>query len=153
MISDYIELPMLFERIHMMFADVIKRDILRTERYDITTPQAIMLYNMEKKAVTFGDIADLGYYTRTNPAHNVNKLVANGYLIQEASQYDKRIRYLYLSEKGLAFREEITILLEGYATEFKNTLPDHLLGKGTDTAVELINALCEFWRRKATTRI
>src|SRR3954454_8650293 len=109
--SLYLEDLTLVERLHRRLLDVIKDEFDRRGRSDITSVQALLLYNIGDKELTAGELRTRGYYLGSNVSYNVKKLVEMGYLHHARSRVDRRSVRISLAEKG---REVHKILSQLY---------------------------------------
>jgi DNA-binding MarR family transcriptional regulator len=62
--------------------------------------QALLLYNINDKELTAGELRTRGYYLGSNVSYNVKKLVETGYLHHARSRVDSRAVRISLTPKG-----------------------------------------------------
>ncbi len=103
----YLNVIQLLPQIHRRFMDVIKQDLDGLRIQDINNVQSIMLFNIGDTALTVGELTLRGVYIGSNVSYHVKKMVENGYLSQEHSQYDRRVSHVRLTEKGRKLREDL----------------------------------------------
>lgn len=107
------------QRLHRLFLELIKIELLRMEIKDISNVQSMLLYNIGMQKVTIGDLEKYGYYLGSNVTYNLRKMVQNGYVIQETNPCDLRCSYVSLSEKGSTLYEELSELFKIHEKELK----------------------------------
>lgn len=99
--ESYFEIVVMIERLHRLFLEVIKEELDRLSRLDITSVQALILYNIGRNhQLTVGELTNKGYYLGSNVSYNLRKMVKNGYVTQVPSAHDKRSSHVKLSQKG-----------------------------------------------------
>lgn len=140
--DDYVDIVMLFERLHRLFLEVLKSEIDRLGLKDLSNVQAIILYNVGPFELTVGEITNRGYYLGSNVSYNLRKMVENNYIVQKQSPNDKRSTYISLSPKGKKVYAEIESLLEKQA---KSLSSNQLSSDGIKTFLENGRALENFW--------
>src|SRR5437660_5017054 len=96
----YLEALTLVERLHRRLLDVIKDEFDRRGRSDVSSVQALLLYNISDKELTAGELRTRGYYLGSNVSYNVKKLVETGFLHHARSRVDRRSVRISLAEKG-----------------------------------------------------
>jgi DNA-binding MarR family transcriptional regulator len=107
------------ERLHKLFLAIIKRELERLNVSDINSAQALTIVNIGNNTVTIGELTSKGYYTGSNASYNVKRMTANGYLVQEPSERDKRACYISLTQKGLELYNKLETSLKKYSNIFK----------------------------------
>jgi DNA-binding MarR family transcriptional regulator len=105
--SEYLCALRLIERLHHLLLDVIKDEFDRRGGADITSVQALLLYNMGDGEFTAGELKTRGCYLGSNVSYNLKKLVEIGYLHHKRSDKDRRSVRVSLSPKGIFAREVI----------------------------------------------
>jgi len=123
----YLELIMLFERLHRLFLEVVGIELDRMSVKDLSNVQALVLYNIGVNQITVGEITTRGYYLGSNVSYNLKKMVDNGYIIQKTSPSDKRSVYVSLSTKG----KQIYKKIEGVLEEHVKNLPHNHFSANT----------------------
>ena len=140
--DQYFELVMLIERLHRLFLDVVRVELDRMKVVDINNIQCMILYNVGTSKLTVGEISNRGYYLGSNVTYNLKKLVANGYLVQEMSQHDKRSSHVRLSDKG----KELYTKLEHMMTRHIANLPHNNIEEAdTKSFISTCRKLEDFW--------
>ncbi len=98
--TEYLRALKLIERLHRLMLDVIKDAFEREGRNDISSVQALLLFNIGDSELTAGELRSRGYYLGSNVSYNLKKLVEGGYIHHERSDVDKRSVRIRLTEKG-----------------------------------------------------
>ncbi len=99
--ESYFDVVVMIERLHRLFLEVVKGELDRQEKLDITNVQALILYNIGKNSqLTVGELTNRGYYLGSNVSYNLRKMVKNGYVNQVPSAHDRRSSHVKLTEKG-----------------------------------------------------
>ncbi|WP_031934153.1 MarR family winged helix-turn-helix transcriptional regulator [Candidatus Hepatobacter penaei] len=104
--SVYLELVMLFERLHRLFLEVVKAELDNLEKEtkagkdSLSNVQALILCHIGNRQITVGEISNRGYYLGSNVSYNLKKMVKSGYVKQKPSASDKRSVYISLSDEG-----------------------------------------------------
>jgi len=106
----YLEALTLIERLHRRLLDVIKDEFDRNGEQDVTSVQALLLFNIGDSELTAGELKTRGYYQGSNVSYNLKKLVDQGYVSHERSSADKRSVRISLTEKGQVIREQADAL-------------------------------------------
>ncbi len=96
----YLQALVMIERLHRRLLDVIKDELERHGREDITSTQALLLYNIGPREITPSELRARGYYLNSNASYNLKKLADDGFLETERSTHDRRSVHIRLSEKG-----------------------------------------------------
>src|ERR1700719_3175340 len=100
------------ERRHRRLLDVIKDPVDRRSRADISSVQALLLYNIGEKELTAGELRTRGYYLGSNVSYNLKKLVEMGFLDHQRSRVDRRSVRIKLTERGREVRDIVSLLYE-----------------------------------------
>jgi DNA-binding MarR family transcriptional regulator len=108
----YLEALTLVERLHRRLLDVIKDWFDRRGRTDINSVQALLLYNIDDKELTAGELRTRGYYLGSNVSYNLKKLVEMGFLDHQRSRIDRRSVRIKLTDKGHEVRDTVDTLYE-----------------------------------------
>ncbi|MAL08840.1 MAG: MarR family transcriptional regulator [Maricaulis sp.] len=106
---DYLELLQRVERLHRHLLDVVKDELDRDGLCDLTSVQALLLFNIGDSVLTAGELRTRGHYLGSNVSYNLKKLVDLGYIDQSRSEDDRRTVRIKLTEQGHAVRS----LLQG----------------------------------------
>lgn len=94
------DMPILIERMHRRFLDVIRIEMAKVEVADISPVQMMMLCTIGDQELSVRDLIERGYYLGSNASYNLKQLVAQGYVERQASLHDKRAARLKLTAKG-----------------------------------------------------
>ena len=111
-LSGYKSCLSFIERLHRMLLDVIKDEFERLKVHDVTSQQALLMYNIADKEVTIGELKARGYYLGSNASYTLKKLVDGGYVVNERCSIDRRVTRIKLTEKG---RDIVHLLAELWA--------------------------------------
>lgn len=99
--ESYFDVVVMIERLHRLFLEVVKGELDRQNKMDITNVQALILYNIGKNnQLTVGELTNRGYYLGSNVSYNLRKMVKNGYVNQVPSAHDRRSSHVRLTTKG-----------------------------------------------------
>ena len=104
---DCVEFTVFSERVYKAFLDLIKFELDGVGAADINPIQAFILLNIDENSVTMSEVISRGYYVGSNASYNLKRMLASGYIEQNASTYDKRIAYLNLTNKGKTLIEKL----------------------------------------------
>ena len=110
--SLYLESLQLVERLHRRLLDVIKDEFDRSQRSDINSIQALLLFNIGNAELTAGELRSRGYYLGSNVSYNLKKLVDLGFINHQRSRIDRRSVRVSLTPKGQAVAEVVGRLYE-----------------------------------------
>ncbi|MEN0652113.1 MULTISPECIES: MarR family winged helix-turn-helix transcriptional regulator [Hyphobacterium] len=101
---DYLEMLQRVERLHRHLLDVVKDELDREGMGDLTSVQALLLFNIGDAVLTAGELRTRGHYLGSNVSYNLKKLVDLGYIDQNRSEDDRRTVQIALTDKGDAVR-------------------------------------------------
>jgi DNA-binding MarR family transcriptional regulator len=107
MSNGYLQVISLVERLHRRFLEVVKHELVTLGIDDVSSVQAVMLFNIGDAEMTVGELVTRDCYLGSNVSYNVKKMVENGYLAQERSADDHRVFRVRLTEKGVALRDRL----------------------------------------------
>lgn len=110
MLSQYMDTLSFIERLHRLLLDVIKDEFERLNVIDVTSVQALLLFNIGDNEVTAGELKTRGYYQGSNVSYNLKKLVEGGYISHERCSIDRRAVRIRLTESGTKVRHIINEL-------------------------------------------
>jgi DNA-binding MarR family transcriptional regulator len=103
------------ERLHRCLLELIKLELDRQiSETEITSAQALFLYNIGDGKLSATELRIRGYYTGSNLSYTIAKLVEGGYLNYERTVQDKRVVRLSLTEKGQQIRSMVAAIYEGH---------------------------------------
>ncbi|MEE2566681.1 MarR family winged helix-turn-helix transcriptional regulator [Hyphobacterium marinum] len=140
---DYLEMLQRVERLHRQLLDVVKDELDRTGITDLTSVQALLIFNIGDTVLTAGELRTRGHYLGSNVSYNLKKLVDLGYIAQERSEDDRRTVQISLTEAGLAVRDRLEHLFarQSEALEPSGGLTEEHMA-ATNTALTRIE---RFW--------
>lgn len=107
MYDSYLEVISLIERSHRRFLEVIKLELDRLDIRNVNNVQGLMLFNIGDAEMTIGELTLRSCYLGSNVSHNLKKMVENGYVLSERSEYDRRSTNVRLTEKGSKLRDRL----------------------------------------------
>ncbi|MGV8949448.1 MAG: MarR family winged helix-turn-helix transcriptional regulator [Candidatus Paracaedibacter sp.] len=140
--ENYLKLVAMIERLHRLFLEVIKTELNQINVRDITNVQCLILYNIGRDHVAIGDLTSRGYYLGSNVSYNSQKMIQNGYLLQNISSNDRRSVHVGLSEKGIELYEKLHKIFATQANKLD------LAGADGESIIDLcdrLSALEKFW--------
>ena len=108
----YLESLNLLERLHRRLLDVIKDELDRRGRLDVSSVQALLLYNIGDKELTAGEVRTRGCYLGSNASYNLKKLVQMGFLDYQRSRIDRRSVRVKLSNRGREVRDIVDAMYQ-----------------------------------------
>jgi len=144
MLSEYLEMVSLVERLHRQFLELVKLELDGLRIDDINNVQGMMLFNIGDARMTVGEVMLRGCYLGSNVSYNIKKMVENGYLAQERSVHDRRSVHVRLTEKGRELRSRLDKVHRDHAA---------LLGEASIVSGDLeattvtLHRLERFWTR------
>lgn len=123
--ADYLELLQRVERLHRQLLDVVKDELDRECLRDLTSVQALLIYNIGDQVLTAGELKSRGHYLGSNVSYNLKKLVDLGFVNQERSKDDRRTVRISLTSAGKDVSERLTALFarQSLALEPSGGLP------------------------------
>jgi DNA-binding MarR family transcriptional regulator len=124
--NNWLDLSICGEKIFRMFLEIIKQELDYLTVVDISNIQALILMNINDNVITTGEVLSRGYYVGSNASYNVKKMIANGYIQQTPSDYDKRASYLRLTGKGLELSSKLEDALNKHLQRFESTTSSKL---------------------------
>jgi len=141
--TSFLDCLKLIERLHRRILDILKFRLEALGYTDINSVQALLLYNIADREMTASELRTRGYYLGSNVSYNLKKMVGNGYINQERSEYDLRSVRIKLSQKGLAIHNLIAELFDQHL----ELISSEQLLEDTDLATLKSNlqALERFW--------
>ena len=140
----YVEALSLIERLHRLMLDMIKDEFERLGLSELTSVQALLIFNIGQEELSAGELKSRGYYQGSNVSYNLKKLVELGYIESKRSSVDRRAVRIRLTEKG----REISDLVRGLcARQAQTLLLDHEGGADNfERLNETMRGLERFWR-------
>ncbi len=141
--ESYFDVVVMIERLHRLFLEVVREELDRLNKQDITNVQALILYNIGRNnQLTVGELTNRGYYLGSNVSYNLRKMVKNGYVNQVPSAHDRRSSHVRLAPKG---QELFARLDEAFARQtdaYKSKLSAQI---DLDTFGKNLRAFENFW--------
>ncbi|MEM1383857.1 MAG: winged helix DNA-binding protein [Pseudomonadota bacterium] len=116
-LSGYLEMMALVERLHRLLLDVVKDEFERVGRFEISPVQALLVFNIGSKVMTAGELKSRGYYQGSNVSYNLKKLVENGFIDYQRCDIDRRSVRVRLTAKGMEVHEIVADLFLRHADE------------------------------------
>jgi len=98
--TDYRELLQRVQRLHRQLPHVVKDELDREHLRELTSVQALLIYNIGDQVLTAGELKSRGHYLGSNVSYNLKKLVDLGFVNQERSNNDRRTVRISLTEAG-----------------------------------------------------
>lgn len=138
--DNYYDAITMLENIHRVFLDILKIEINKLNIKDVSSVQAVVIYNVGDKILTVGELTAQDYYLGSNVSYNLRKLVENGYLLQEPNKYDRRSSEIKRTKKGLEFSEKLDHIFQNQWKFIKEK------GIGEDKMKDLILTLSSLGR-------
>lgn len=132
--ENYLKLITKIERLHRLFLEVLKSELIRMEIQDINNVQCLILYNIGRDKTTVGDLMGHGYYLGSNVTYNSQKLIQAGYLLQKTNPNDRRSVHVELSPKGIELYEKLHEMF---------TIQTKALNRSTFKGDQMIVGLCD----------
>lgn len=145
-----VEISVYGERTYRIFLDIIKQELDLMNVVDINAIQAFVLMNIGENIVTMGEVLSRGYYIGSNASYNLKKMIANGYIQQTQSDYDKRTSFLKLTEKGISLCEKLDRAINSHSKSLENNFKDKF---GLDDGVGFLKGVETFWKDVLMSRI
>lgn len=140
----YLETLAYIERLHRLLLDVIKDEFERLGKLDISSVQALLLFNIGDNEVTAGELKTRGYYQGSNVSYNLKKLVEGGYIHHQRSDMDRRSVRISLTDKGHEVRRIVGAL---YNRHIKDCISRAVVAPEEFTAMnEALRRLERYWR-------
>lgn len=142
----YVDALSYIERLHRLLLDVIKDEFERLGVIDVTSVQALLLYNIGDNEVTAGELKSRGYYQGSNVSYNLKKLVEGGYISHERCAIDRRAVRIALTDKGRDIREIVNELWTRHTESF--TSEGIMSPEDFATLEDSMRTLERFWTEK-----
>jgi DNA-binding MarR family transcriptional regulator len=103
------------ERLHRCLLELVKIELERQlSEAEVTSAQALFLYNIGDGKLSATELRMRGYYTGSNLSYTVARLVEAGFLNYERTVQDKRVVRLSLTEKGHQIKSMVAAIYEGH---------------------------------------
>ncbi|WP_109260407.1 MarR family winged helix-turn-helix transcriptional regulator [Hyphobacterium indicum] len=141
--TDYLELLQRVERLHRQLLDVVKDELDREHLRELTSVQALLIYNIGDQVLTAGELKSRGHYLGSNVSYNLKKLVDLGFVNQERSNNDRRTVRISLTEAGRDVSDRLSGL---FARQSHALEPSGGLNTATVEATNVaLDRLERFW--------
>jgi len=150
MYKSYLELISLAEGLHRNFLEVVKLELDRLGIRDINKVQGLLLFNIGDAGTTIGELMLRGCYLGSKLSYNLKKMVENGYLVQERSEFDRRSTNVRLTEKGTKLRAWLQSMHQRHAEMLKRT---DITDEDLHAASVTLRRLGHFWTRVPDIRV
>lgn len=141
--SLYVGALLLIERANRGLIEVLKGELDRLRRSDVTPVQASILFHLGDHEVTAGEIMSRGFYQGTNSSYNIKKLVELGFIHHERGTTNRRTVRIKLTPKG----QEVRALVERLYNDHTRFIGE-LGGLSPDDLAHLtasLKRLSRFW--------
>lgn len=143
LLTRYVDTLSFIERLHRLILDVIKDEFERLNVIDVSSVQALLLFNIGDHEVTAGELKSRGYYHGSNVSYNLKKLVDAGYISHERCSVDRRAVRISLTEKGRDIRMIVCGL---WARHIEMIQTDNVIEEDDLVALEnSMKSLERFW--------
>lgn len=113
--ESYFKSAVMFKRLHLLFTEVIRHELMRMNIHDINSTQCMIIYNIGHEKISVGDITNRRYYIGSNVSYNLRKMVEHKYVTQEKNPNDLRSSKIMLSDKGIELHDKLDKLFESQA--------------------------------------
>jgi DNA-binding MarR family transcriptional regulator len=117
MMTQYLDMLGLVERLHRLLLDVVKDEFERLGVIEINPVQALLLFNIGENEVTAGELKTRGYYQGSNVSYNLKKLVELDFMHHQRCEIDRRSVRVRLTQKGRNTRDLVGELFRRHATD------------------------------------
>ena len=115
LMTGYLEVLAMVERLHRLLLDVIKDEFERVGVLEINAVQALLLFNVGDNEVTAGELTSRGYYPGSTVSYNLKKLVEMGYMHHQRCEIDRRSVRVRLTARGREIRDLVSQLFSRHA--------------------------------------
>jgi DNA-binding MarR family transcriptional regulator len=131
------------ERLHRCLLELIKLELERQiTTTELTSAQAIFLYNLGDSKLSSSEVRIRGYYTGANLSYMIAKLVEGGYLNYDRTAQDRRVVRLSLTEKGQEIRNTVAAVYEGHVPALEG---NEITSEDLDRLVNALKRLEHYW--------
>ena len=133
----------LVERLRQKLHELLHLVLDNADVTDITSVQALLLYNLGDHEIMVGELKARGFYLGSNVSYNLKKLVNLGYVAQEPSPHDRRAARVSLTIKGHRIRK---IIATFYDSDIENILASCRLNyQDIRQMVEVLKVWDQLW--------
>jgi DNA-binding MarR family transcriptional regulator len=144
MYKSYLEVISFIERLHRRFLEIVTLELNGLGIHDINSIQGLILFNIGDAEMTIGELTLRGCYLGSNVSYNLKKMVENGYLVQERSEYDRRSTIVRLTEKGTKLRDRLQSMHQRHAKMLEQAA---IADENLHAAAVTLGRLENFWTR------
>ena len=145
-----IEFAMLSESVYRTFLDLIKYELDSAGIIDINPIQAAVLLNIvNADQIAKGDVLKKGYYMGSNASYNLNKMKENGYIDQIQSEFDKRISYLRLTDKGVRLSDSLNEKISSHSQSIESNTSEKTTNIGK--LITQLRSVENHWKKTINT--
>lgn len=131
------------ERLHRCLLELIKLELdRRASEEQVTSAQALFLYNIGDGKLSATELRVRGYYTGSNLSYTIAKLVEGGYLNYERTPQDKRVVRLSLTEKGHEIKSMVAAVYEGHVPALQENA---ITEEDLERLVAALKRLEQYW--------
>jgi DNA-binding MarR family transcriptional regulator len=99
--------------------------------------------NVGDNVITMGEVLSRGYYVGSNASYNLKKMITNGYMQQNPSDYDKRASYLRLSNKGMELCNKLEHAVNAHMSRFESTASGKL---EIERGIKFMKKIESYWQ-------
>ena len=118
------------ERVYIKMLQSVKEELRRTGHDDVNDAQAIIIYGIGSRELSFKDVHKQ-CYAWTNITYNITKLVNSGYVTREPAKTDRRSVRISLTSKGMEiyrvidalYDRQFSVINDGYSLTFDDLKP------------------------------
>ena len=114
-IERYLQVLGLVERLHRRLMDIVKDEFERRGIEELTSAQALLLYNIGDRALSRSEITSRGHHLGHDVTSNVELLTKTGYLRRDRRPEDRRLLHIALTPKGEQVRDIVADLFIKHA--------------------------------------
>ncbi len=104
----FLDLPLLLERLHRRYLDVVRLELTRIHARDINPVQVMMLVMISQNhEISVRELIERGYYIGSNASYNLKNLAEGGYIERLTDEHDRRAARVHVTEKGTKVIEHL----------------------------------------------
>jgi DNA-binding MarR family transcriptional regulator len=117
----YLEVVSLIEHVHSKYHRLLKEELGQIGSIGISSVQAAVLFQIGDSKRSINEVRNRTNYIGSDINFIIQKLINNGYLFRERSQYDHRVVNVWLSEEGRALRAALSAMQDRHIRTFFKT--------------------------------
>ncbi|MDP2698140.1 MarR family winged helix-turn-helix transcriptional regulator [Thalassospira sp.] len=138
----HLELANTVERIYRRFSDLLRVDLIRLGKDDISPAQVALLFTIGNDELSVRDLLDRGHYMGSNASYNLKQLEESGYIERHVLARDRRSAKIKLAEKG----HDLCRSLQEFHKEYHQAMSNGRESEEEmETALRTLRRLEEFW--------